>query len=74
MNMEFPRALAIPLAYTPLAAIERATGLLFQRVLKEHPDLFERLGEYKTKRFALRLRGLSEGQKTTSGAYEKRWR
>lgn len=50
--MEFPRALAIPLAYMPLAAIERATGLLFQRLLKEHPDLFERLGEYKAKRFA----------------------
>lgn len=50
--MEFPRALAIPLAYMPLAAIERAAGLLFQRLLKEHPDLFERLGEYKAKRFA----------------------
>lgn len=50
--MEFPRLLAIPLNYMPLAAIERATGMLFQRVLKEHPDLFERLGEHKAKRFA----------------------
>lgn len=50
--MEFPRSLAVPLNYMPLVAIERATGLLFERVLKEHPDLFERLGEYKAKRFA----------------------
>jgi len=50
--MEFPRLLAVPLNYMPLAAIERATGLLFGRVLKEHPDLFERLGEYRAKRFA----------------------
>ncbi|MEN3150674.1 SCP2 sterol-binding domain-containing protein [Neorhizobium sp. IRAMC:178] len=50
--MEFLRSLAIPLNYMPLVAIERAAGLLFERVLKEHPDLFERLGEYKAKRFA----------------------
>ncbi len=50
--MEFPHVLAIPLNYMPLAAIEGAAGLLFQRVLKEHPDLFERLGEYGAKRFA----------------------
>ena len=56
--MEFPRALAIPLAFMPLVAIERATGLLFQRLLKEHPDLFERLGEYKAKRFAFLPRDL----------------
>ncbi|MDQ0136697.1 putative lipid carrier protein YhbT [Neorhizobium galegae] len=50
--MEFPGLPAIPLNYMPLAAIERAAGLLFERVLKEHPDLFERLGAYKAKRFA----------------------
>ncbi|WP_117195213.1 ubiquinone anaerobic biosynthesis accessory factor UbiT [Rhizobium terrae] len=50
--MEFPRLLAFPLNYMPLPAIERATGMLFRRVLKKHPDLFERLGEHKTKRFA----------------------
>ncbi|MBP2557344.1 putative lipid carrier protein YhbT [Neorhizobium galegae] len=50
--MEFPDLLAIPLNYMPLAAIERAAGLLFERVLKEHPDLFERLSAYMAKRFA----------------------
>ncbi|MFB9948234.1 SCP2 domain-containing protein [Rhizobium puerariae] len=50
--MEFPRALAIPLNYMPLAAIERVTGMLFRRVMKEHPGLFERLGEHRAKRFA----------------------
>lgn len=50
--MEFPRMLAIPLTYMPLAAIERGAGMLFRRVLKEHPGLFERLGEHREKRFA----------------------
>ncbi|SSC70898.1 unnamed protein product [Ciceribacter sp. T2.26MG-112.2] len=51
-NMEFPRTLATPLNYVPIAVIERATGLLFSRMMKEHPGLFERLGEHKAKRFA----------------------
>ncbi|MGV1793520.1 ubiquinone anaerobic biosynthesis accessory factor UbiT [Rhizobium sp. A37_96] len=50
--MELPRLLAIPLTYMPLAAIERGTGMLFRRLLKKHPELFERLGEHRTKRFA----------------------
>lgn len=50
--MEFPRTLATPLNYVPIAVIERATGLLFSRIMREHPGLFERLGEHKTKRFA----------------------
>jgi len=51
-NMEFPKTLATPLNYVPIAVIERATGLLFARMMKEHPGLFERLGEHKAKRFA----------------------
>lgn len=50
--MEFPKTLATPLNYVPIAVIERATGLLFSRMMKEHPGLFERLGEHKTKRFS----------------------
>ena len=50
--MEFPRTLATPLNHVPIAVIERATGLLFSRIMREHPGLFERLGEHKTKRFA----------------------
>lgn len=50
-NMEFPKTLATPLNYVPIAVIERTTGLLFARMMKEHPGLFERLGEHKAKRF-----------------------
>ncbi|MCJ7996483.1 SCP2 sterol-binding domain-containing protein [Rhizobium cremeum] len=50
--MKFPPTLATPLDLMPLPVIERATGMLFRRMLKEHPNLFERLGEHKAKRFA----------------------
>ena len=50
--MKFPATLATPLDLMPLPVIERATGMLFRRMLKEHPNLFERLGEHKAKRFA----------------------
>lgn len=50
--MKFPATLATPLDLMPLPVIERATGMLFRRMLKEHPKLFERLGEHKAKRFA----------------------
>lgn len=50
--MEFPQMLALPLNFVPIATVERAAGMLFQRVLRAHPGLFERLGEHKAKRFA----------------------
>lgn len=50
--MKFPATLATPLDLMPLPVIERATGTLFGRMLKEHPNLFERLGEHRAKRFA----------------------
>ncbi|ATN36100.1 hypothetical protein ACO34A_20085 [Rhizobium sp. ACO-34A] len=50
--MKFPATLATPLDLMPLPVIERATGMLFRRMLKEHPNLFERLGEHKAKHFA----------------------
>lgn len=52
ITMQFPHTLAAPLNLVPLAAIERAVTLLFQRMMKEHPGLFDRLGEHKEKRFA----------------------
>jgi predicted lipid carrier protein YhbT len=50
--MKFPALLAAPLDVIPVAAIERATSILFRRVMKEHPHLFVRLGEHVGKRFA----------------------
>lgn len=50
--MRFPPLLAIPLDLVPLKAIEETAALMFRRLLIEHPDLFERLGEHKTKCFA----------------------
>jgi len=50
--MKFPAMLAVPLPFIPLAVIERAAGMLFRRMLQEHPALFERLGQYREKRFA----------------------
>src|SRR5690606_37333851 len=51
-DMKFPAMLAVPLPFIPLAVIERAAGMLFRRMLQEHPALFERLGQYREKRFA----------------------
>lgn len=50
--MRIPPLLAVPIDLVPLKAIEHAAALLFRRLVAEHPDLFERLEEHKTKRFA----------------------
>ena len=50
--MRFPATLAAPLNVIPMAAIERTTSMLFQRVTTQHPHLFARLGEHIEKRFA----------------------
>lgn len=50
--MKFPATLAAPLPFIPLALIRHAAGLLFSRMLQQHPGLFERLGEYREKHFA----------------------
>jgi O2-independent ubiquinone biosynthesis accessory factor UbiT len=52
--MEFPRPLAAPLAVVPIPLIEGPVRLMFSRLLKRHPALFERLGEHKAKRYAFR--------------------
>lgn len=50
--MTFPPLLAVPLAMTPVFLIERAAQVVFRRVLKAHPGLFERLGEYRSRHYA----------------------
>lgn len=49
--MLVPSVMAKPLDFAPLALIEHFARLIFYRVLKAHPDLFGRLGDYRTKRF-----------------------
>jgi len=49
--MLVPSVLAKPLDFAPLALIEHFARRIFDRVLKVHPDLFERLGDYRSKRF-----------------------
>jgi predicted lipid carrier protein YhbT len=49
--MKLPPLLAAPFAVVPLFVIDRATGLMLLRVLKQHPDLFDRLGEHRGKRY-----------------------
>ncbi len=49
--MRVPPALADPLGVIPVFMIERAARLAFTRVMKAHPGLFERLGDYRQKRY-----------------------
>nr|CAD6595742.1 SCP2 domain-containing protein [Rhizobium sp. TCK] len=52
--MKIPSYLSIPIQYVPVPILERATRTVFRKVLAEHPDLFQRLGPYRQKRFAFR--------------------
>lgn len=47
-----PPLLTRPLNAVPLVVIERVCRLMFKRIGTAHPELFERLGEHRTKQFA----------------------
>ncbi|MBB3975639.1 putative lipid carrier protein YhbT [Rhizobium azooxidifex] len=49
--MTLPPALVAPVDFAPLWLIERAARTIFSSVLRAHPDLFERLGEYRQTRY-----------------------
>ena len=49
--MILPKALAAPINRTPLPLVRQATRLIFARVLKRHPGLFDRLGAHARKSF-----------------------
>lgn len=57
--MLLPTPLALPFDVMPITLVERAANTLFQRILRNHPDLFERLGEHRAKRFAFKPSDLS---------------
>lgn len=47
----FPPLLAKPVEIVPLWLVERVARTIFSRVMTTHPDLFDRLGEYKQIRY-----------------------
>ena len=49
--MSLPPLLTAPLDLVPLPVIEYVARTLFANILKSHPDLFERLGDYSGKRY-----------------------
>lgn len=50
--MQFPPLLSKAIAITPLAAISLPVKKVFDKVIKDHPQLFNRLGAYRSKRYA----------------------
>lgn len=50
--MQIPPVFAAPLHMIPIPLIERICRVMFARIAKAHPGLFERLDEHKAKRFA----------------------
>ncbi|MBB5043959.1 ubiquinone anaerobic biosynthesis accessory factor UbiT [Shinella fusca] len=46
-----PPILAKPVDIAPIWLVERVARLIFSGVLKAHPDLFERLGDYRQTRY-----------------------
>lgn len=52
--MQLPPVLAIPFDLVPIPLAERTANMLLRRLMRQHPGLFERLGEHMSKRFAFR--------------------
>jgi O2-independent ubiquinone biosynthesis accessory factor UbiT len=50
--MQLSPYLAAAIRRTPLFLIQHVTTIMFRHLLFRHPRLFERLGEYRAKRFA----------------------
>lgn len=47
-----PPLLAKPVEIAPLWLVEHVARMIFSSVLKAHPDLFERLGDYRQTRYS----------------------
>jgi predicted lipid carrier protein YhbT len=52
--MTLPAAFAASVHLIPVFILQEAAQTLFKRLLKQHPGLFERLGEHRQKSFAFR--------------------
>jgi O2-independent ubiquinone biosynthesis accessory factor UbiT len=49
--MLLPRQLTLVLDRVPLTVVQRIVGLVFAQALKQHPGLFDRLGDHASKRY-----------------------
>ncbi len=49
--MLLPRQLTLVLDRVPLAVVQRVVGLVFAQAMKQHPRLFDRLGDHASKRY-----------------------
>ncbi len=49
--MILPRRLTMVLDRVPLTVVQRVADLVFQQAVKQHPQLFDRLGTHATKRY-----------------------
>lgn len=50
-RMILPKALSGPIDLAPLPLVQRATQLVFNQMLRQHPNLFDRLGSHASKSF-----------------------
>lgn len=49
--MILPRAVSYPVNHMPLGLIQQGTLLVFNQLLRQHPDVFDRLGNHASKSF-----------------------
>ena len=49
--MILPKALSQPIDHLPLPLVQRGVQLVFNQMLRQHPNLFDRLGIHATKSF-----------------------
>lgn len=49
--MILPKALSLPINLAPLPLVQQATRLVFNQMLSQHPNLFDRLGSHAGKSF-----------------------
>ncbi len=49
--MDIPRPLVLAVNTTPLPVVQKIVDAVFRRALRQHPNLFDRLGSYAEKRF-----------------------
>lgn len=59
--MILPRHLVSAINRTPLALVQKGVELAFGQALRQHPDLFDRLGEHAAKSFGFRPSDLDLG-------------
>ncbi len=57
-SMTLPRSLVLAINNAPLFLVQEILNLTFRQALKQHPGLFDRLGEHATKSFGFRPRDL----------------